>query len=134
MHDLVQKITEPSIKNTVSPTNNTCVSTSSITIIPASKHINEYFLYNKIKSIFDYILDIPSVTSTENSINKQDKKKASTCHYTQPSTNVFQCHNQGTYRCSHCGILFCLQHGLKHQDDLKEEVRTLFTKTQVKFI
>ncbi len=49
MRDLVQKMTEPSTKNTVSPTNNNCVSTSSITIIPASKHINEYFCIIKLK-------------------------------------------------------------------------------------
>jgi len=92
------------------------------------------FFYNKIKIIFDRISGTPSLTSTTNSNNKQDNKTASTCHYTQPSTNLFQCQNQGTYRCSHCEVLFCLQHGLKHQEDLKEEVRILLTKTHVRFI
>lgn len=71
---------------------------------------------------------------SQNSANQNNIFKASICHYKHPSSSVSHCQNQGTYQCSHCEIWFCLQHGLKHQEDLKEEIRILLTKAQVKLI
>ena len=51
-----------------------------------------------------------------------------------PSTSMLRCRNNGTYQCSHCDVFFCLQHGLRHQEELKSEIRVLLTKTQVEFL
>ncbi len=90
--------------------------------------------FNEIHIQLIRLSDTSTRTSSQNSINQKDTIKVNTCQYTIPSTNVSHCRNQGTYKCSHCNISFCLQHGLQHQEDLKTDIRSLLTKTQVKFL
>jgi hypothetical protein len=61
---------------------------------------------------------------TKNSINEDNTSEMTTCQYKHPKNNIFPCRNQGTYECPHCSIFFCLQHGLQHQESLKEEITT----------
>ncbi len=53
------------------------------------------------------------------------------CQYLHPFANVHQCQELSTYTCSHCSSWFCLQHGVQHQQDLKEKIRHLLTETKV---
>ena len=59
----------------------------------------------------------------------------STYHqYKPPSMNLCQCQKLATYNCTHCPTSCCLQHGLEHQDELKEDIRRLLAIAQVIFI
>jgi hypothetical protein len=55
------------------------------------------------------------------------------CEYSLPFIDDYQCPNVSTYKCSHCPHSFCLQHGLQHQEDLKNEIRCLLAETQVSY-
>ncbi len=54
------------------------------------------------------------------------------CRYSISSNSVFQCRDVANYKCSHCSYSFCLQHGLRHQQELKEEINYLLAEAQVR--
>jgi hypothetical protein len=53
------------------------------------------------------------------------------CEYSISSENDCQCRNAANYKCAHCPFSFCLQHGLQHQQNLKEEIHSLLAKAEV---
>ncbi|CAF3378276.1 unnamed protein product, partial [Rotaria sp. Silwood2] len=73
-------------------------------------------------------------TSTDAFINNSNTEtnriQSHYCQYQLSSINMYHCQSLATYKCSHCSVSFCLQHGLKHQEDLKKEIRDLLMKTQ----
>ena len=126
--------------NTIDKTN---TSASSITIIPSGKKIihfaqggkNPRLLHFGIpNSLFHRILDAPSDPFIKNFIKQKNILNSNTCQYYASSPSTNSCKNHATYTCPHCSILYCLQHGLKHQEELKGDVRSLLTKAQVKFL
>jgi hypothetical protein len=67
-------------------------------------------------------------------VNKESNAtKSNWCQFRLPLNNAAYCRNRATYQCAHCPVSYCLQHGLQHQEDLKDDVRTLLSTAQVKF-
>ncbi len=54
------------------------------------------------------------------------------CHYHIKSSDVRQCQDISSYKCPHCSIMFCLQHGMQHQKDLKEKIRHQLVEAKVR--
>jgi hypothetical protein len=76
-------------------------------------------LFNKQKYFSFFILSLGRITkikSIEKNIlqhdNENDTTSSSICQYKSLPTIMFDCQNRATYKCSHCSISFCLQHGL----------------------
>jgi transposase-like protein len=55
------------------------------------------------------------------------------CTYSISSKSACQCQDVANYKCSHCSFSFCLQHGLQHQQELKQEIHYLLAEAQVRF-
>ncbi|CAF2001783.1 unnamed protein product [Rotaria magnacalcarata] len=53
-----------------------------------------------------------------------------TCEYRFLPENGDRCYNRATYQCTHCSSTFCLKHGSKHQQTVKEELRCLLEEAK----
>jgi len=79
----------------------------------------------------DCISDI-SIDASNKITDKQNKDMNTTkCEYRLSMIDNVQCQNLNEYQCSHCSSLYCLEHSLQHQEDLKEEVSYLLDEAQV---
>jgi hypothetical protein len=72
--------------------------------------------------------------STETEDNQNKPMNTTTCKYRTPLDDSFWCRKSGTYTCSHCRTLYCLEHGNQHQKDLKKEIEHLLNEAKVSYV
>ncbi|CAF1038299.1 unnamed protein product [Adineta steineri] len=77
-----------------------------------------------------YIRSDASDTTVDKEHSEMIMKK---CQYQIAMNDDQKCHMPSTYQCSHCSSVFCLKHGAKHQEDLKEEINYLLDETQASY-
>ncbi|CAF1018177.1 unnamed protein product [Adineta steineri] len=74
--------------------------------------------------------DIRTDASERTADNEHSEMNMKKCQYQIPTNDDQKCHMPSTYQCSHCSSVFCLKHGAKHQEDVKEEINYLLDETQ----
>ncbi|UJR20357.1 hypothetical protein I4U23_023488 [Adineta vaga] len=53
------------------------------------------------------------------------KMNSNKCQYQLSAIDSIVCEMSAIYKCSHCSTVYCLEHGLEHQEDLREEINYL---------
>ncbi|CAM4892110.1 unnamed protein product [Rotaria socialis] len=69
-------------------------------------------------------------TFCETTLNNNTTIDMKTCEYRFLPENGERCCNRATYQCTHCSSTFCLKHGSKHQQTVKEELRCLLEEAK----
>ncbi len=114
----------------MSSTNQMTGCASTITMMPATECNKNIFRAEEISS--GGISDTSSNAMIADVRKEDSMMRLNRCQYQLPGNNGPHCRCPATYKCSHCSLSCCLQHGLQHQDDLKDEIRSLLSKAQVK--
>jgi hypothetical protein len=104
------------------------IDASSITLTQTGNYIDSVCVI-RIECISGISSDVFIKTHDKQNILRNIKR----CKYSISSESFCQCQNIANYKCSHCPFSYCLQHGLQHQQDLKDEIHYLLGEAQVNY-